>query len=375
MRVVVAPDKFGGTLSAPEAARAIARGWAHGDPEALIEEIPVADGGEGTLETLVSAMGGERRRHVVTGPLGDPVEADFALVRSAGGMEAIVEMARASGLRLVPEDRRDPLLATSRGTGELILAAARERPRRIVVCLGGSATNDGGAGMAQALGVRLRDARDGELGPGGAALRGLASIDTSALAPEVRGIEIVVATDVDSLLTGPAGASAVFGPQKGASAEEVRVLDEALRHFGAVIREQLGIDVAGVPGSGAAGGLGAGLLAFLGAHIRPGFDVVAEALGLERRLQGADVVVTGEGRFDAQTARGKAPAGVLRLARDAGCRTVVIAGQVADDVHPEADLVLSLAERSGSIEDAMGRAATHLEAASEAAARVMAERS
>ena len=374
MRVLVAPDKFGGTLTAAQAAAAIVRGWRQVDPGADVQVMPVADGGEGTLDTMVSALRGERRAHRVAGPLGEPVEAELGLVASPDGLVAIVEMASASGLRLVPSDRRDPLRATTRGTGELILAAARERPVRILVCLGGSATNDGGGGMAQALGVRLLDHTGGELGPGGMALRDLATIDVSALVPELRGPEVVVATDVDSPLTGPSGASAVFGPQKGAGPEDVRILDDALRHFGTVIRDQLGIDVIDAPGAGAAGGLGAGLMAFLGGRVRRGFDVVAEALDLSRHAKAADVLVTGEGRYDEGTERGKAPAGVLRLGRDAGSRTVVIAGQVAEGVRPPADLVLSLTERAGSAEDAMARAELHLEAAGAEAARRMGDR-
>ncbi len=308
---------------------------------------------------------------MVTGPLGDPTEADIGIVESAGERVAIVEMARASGLRLVPTNQRDARRATTRGTGELILAAAREKPGRIIVCIGGSATNDGGAGMAQALGIRLLDASGSELGPGGAALSELANIETSGLAAEVRDLEVVVATDVDSPLTGPSGASAVYGPQKGASAEDVRFLDDALRHFADVIRLQLNADVASVPGAGAAGGLGAGLLAFLGATMRPGFDVVSDALDLPGHVANADVVVTGEGRFDAQTERGKAPVGMLRLARAEGCRRVVIAGQIADGVRPDADVVMSLTERAGTVGDAMTNAVTHLEDAAESAARTL----
>jgi glycerate kinase len=375
MRVLIAPDKFGGTMTAAQAAAAIVRGWRAVDPRADVQVMPVADGGEGTLDTMVAALGGERRSRRVAGPLGEPVEAELGLVASPEGLVAVVEMASASGLRLVPPDRRDPLRATTRGTGELILAAAREQPVRILVCLGGSATNDGGAGMAQALGVRLLDRSGAELGPGGLALRDLTTIDTSGLAEELSGPELVVATDVDSPLTGPTGASAVFGPQKGASPEDVRVLDDALRHFGAVIREQLGVEVMDAPGAGAAGGLGAGLMAFLGGRVRRGFDVVAEALDLSRHAEAADVVVTGEGRYDEGTQRGKAPVGVLRMGRDAGSRTVVIAGQIAEGVQPPADLVLSLTERAGSVEDAMARAELHLEAAGAEAARWMDGRS
>ncbi|MGH2692108.1 MAG: glycerate kinase, partial [Actinomycetota bacterium] len=314
MRVVVAPDKFKGTLTAAQAARAISAGWRRGDPRAELEEVPVADGGEGTLDALVAALEGRTERARVTGPLGDPVEAHYGLVDSAEGLTAVVEMAKASGLELVSEDRRDPMRATTLGTGELILAAARHRPVRMIVCIGGSATNDGGAGMAQALGAHLRDESGQDLPPGGAALQRLASIDTTLIPPEVRDVDIVLATDVDSPLTGPSGATAMYGPQKGANPQQVAILDEALRHMAAVIQRDLGLDVRETPGAGAAGGLGAGLIAFLGARVRHGFDVVAEALGLAERLESADVVVTGEGRFDAQTEQGKAPAGVLRMA-------------------------------------------------------------
>lgn len=368
MHVVVAPDKFEGTLSAKEAAAALAAGWRRADRRAEVEEIPVADGGTGTLEALVDALGGRREWVKVTGPLGDPVEADYGLVDAPGGLTAVVEMARASGLALVGEARRDPARATSRGTGELIAAACRSGPRRAIVCIGGSATNDGGAGMAQALGVRLLDEEGSDLPPGGAALRRLARIDASGVDRAVREVEVVVASDVDNPLTGPRGASAVYGPQKGAAPEEVQLLDQALGHLAAVIHRDLGLDVRDVPGAGAAGGLGAGLIAFLGGRIRPGFEVVAGALDLERRLEDADVVVTGEGKYDAQSERGKAPAGVLRLAREAGCRTVLVAGQVEEGAEPPADLVFDLASRAG-LDAALSRARELVEdAASEAAA-------
>jgi glycerate kinase len=368
MRVIAAPDKFKGTLTAAQAARAMADGWRRRDPSAEVEELPVADGGDGTLDALVSALDGRREWVRVTGPLGDPIEADFGLVRSTQGLVAIVEMARASGLGLLSDGRRDPLRATTRGTGELILAAARHRPRRIVVCIGGSATNDGGAGMAQALGVRLSDEGGRNLPAGGQALIRLAAIDATGIAAELGDIELIVATDVDNPLTGPTGAAAVYGPQKGASPSDVATLDEALRHLAAIAHRDLGIDIREMPGSGAAGGLGGGLVAFLGARLRSGFEVVADALGLAERMEAADVVVTGEGSFDEQTERGKAPAGVLRLARETGCRSVVIAGQLAEGMEDAADVVLSLTERAGSIEAAM-RAAGELlaDAAAEAA--------
>jgi glycerate 2-kinase len=368
MKVVIAPDKFEGTLSAKEAAAALAAGWRRADRDADVDEVPVADGGKGTLDTLLEAMGGRRERITATGPLGDPVEADFGLVDGPTGVTAVIEMARASGLALVSEVRRDPLRATTRGTGELIAAAGQHGPERAIVCIGGSATNDGGAGMAQALGVRLLDERDRNLPPGGAALRRLARIDASGLDRSVRDVDVVVASDVDNPLTGPRGASAVYGPQKGATPEDVRLLDESLGHFAAVIHRDLGLDVRDIPGAGAAGGLGAGLIAFLGGRLRPGFEVVASALDLERRLDHAEVAVTGEGKYDTQSERGKAPGGVLDLARRAGCRTVLVAGQIEHGIEPPADLVYDLASRAG-LRAAMDRPGELLEqAAGDAAA-------
>ena len=344
-RVLIAPDKFKGTLSAAAVAEALAGGWRRADPRVEIEEVPVADGGEGTLEALVDALGGEIRRRKVTGPLGDPVEAEYGLVPTSGGVEGVIEMARASGLALVSEPRRDVKRATTYGTGELIAAAVREGATRVLVTIGGSATNDAGAGMAQALGVRLLDDEGRELPPGGAALERLATIDLGGLDPGVAKAEVLVACDVDNPLTGPSGASAVFGPQKGATTDDVAHLDRCLGRFAAVTERDLGLGIREVPGAGAAGGLGAGLVAFLGAKLRPGFDLIAEALGLGARVRAADVVVTGEGRFDRGSLHGKAPVGVLRLA--GGKRTALVAGQVQEGVEPPADVVVDLAARFG----------------------------
>lgn len=362
MRVLVAPDKFRGTLTAAEAARAVAAGWRRSRPGDDLVETPMADGGEGTLDALVASLGGERRGARVTGPLGDPVEADYGMVPGAGGATAVVEMARASGLQLISEARRDPLRATTRGTGELILLACAGRPASVIVCIGGSATNDGGAGMAQALGARLLDASGREIGPGGVALLGLARVDATALDLAVRGARFVVACDVDNPLTGPQGASAVYGPQKGASEDDVMLLDRALAHYAAVLHRDLGIDVRDVRGAGAAGGLGAGLVAFLGARLRPGIAVVMEAVGFAERLRGAGLVVTGEGRLDEQSLRGKTPAGVIQAAREAGVPVAVVCGQAA--VRPEGVAVASLAERFG-MERALGDSRRALEDISE----------
>jgi glycerate kinase len=368
----VTPDKFKGTLTAVQAAEAIAGGWGRAVPSADIERVPMADGGEGTLDALVAAMGGDRHPARVTGPLGNPVDAEYAVVQGPGESLGVVEMARASGLTLISARRQDPRRTTTRGTGELILQACRGEAERVLVCIGGSATNDGGAGMAQALGIRLLDGSGQDLRPGGAALLDLVRIDMSGLDPTVAAATFVVATDVDNPLVGPQGASAVYGPQKGASPEDVALLDRALGHFAAVVYRDLGVDVRNLPGAGAAGGLGAGLIAFLGARLRPGVDVVMEALRLPQRLQGADLVVTGEGRFDQQSLRGKVPAGILRVAEEARVRAVVLCGQA--DIEPPGVKVFSLAHRFGP-EAAMERAGPLLEdLAAEVAAGIERER-
>ena len=360
MRVLVAPDKFRGTLTAEEACRAIEAGWVRARPGDSVVSMPMADGGEGTLDALLAGAGtgGRRRRARVTGPLGDAVEADYGLILSRDGVTAVIEMARASGLDLVSEARRNALRSTTRGTGELILSACREGAERMVVCIGGSATTDGGAGMAQALGARLLDAEGREIGQGGAALLDLARVDTGGLDPVLNGLRVSVAADVDNPLVGPYGAAHVYAPQKGASHDDVLLLDRALGHFAAVLHRDLGVDLRHVPGAGAAGGLGAGLIVFLGARLRPGVEVVIEALGLRERIAQTDLVITGEGRFDEQSLRGKAPAGVISAARDVGIETLVVCG--ATEIHPEDLRVFSLAERFGS-ERALGDARRALE--------------
>jgi glycerate 2-kinase len=289
-------------------------------PGAEVLEVPVADGGEGTVEALVAARGGELVTVRVRGPLGDPVDAEFGLID--GGRTGVVELAAASGLPLVPPDRRDPRVTSTYGFGELLEAARRRGVRRIIAGVGGSATNDACAGMAQALGFRLLDADGRDLPPGGLALAGLKRIDASGVDPGWRGIEVEVAVDVTNPLTGPEGASAVYGPQKGATPDMVRELDAALSRFAAVI----GRDVADRPGAGAAGGAGAGLAHFLGARLTRGAPLVVDASGLDGALAGARAVLTGEGRVDAQTAYGKGPVEVARRARAAGVDAVLIAG-------------------------------------------------
>jgi glycerate kinase len=345
VRVLVAPDKFKGTMTAAEAADAIGSGWRWADPRADIVEVPLADGGEGTLDAMLAALGGRRDRAKVSGPLGDPVEADYAVVPGTEGPWGVVEMARASGLQLLSESRRDPKRTTTFGTGELIRKACAQGAVRVLVCIGGSATNDGGAGAAQALGIRLLDVKGRDLRPGGAALLDLARIDMGGLDPSVKRASFVVATDVDNPLVGPHGAAAVYGPQKGASAEDVSLLDRALRHFAAVVHRDLGLDIRETPGAGAAGGLGGGLMAFLGAKLRPGVEVVMDAVRLRERLQGADLAITGEGAFDEQSLHGKAPAGVLRAAAELGVPAIVLCGRA--EVRAEHAQVFSLVERFG----------------------------
>ena len=357
MRIVVAPNAFKGSLSALEAATAIAEGIRIAAPDADLVLVPIADGGDGTVDALVAATKGQRRTSRVRGPLGDPVDADYGLID--GGSTAVIEMAKAAGLALVPTDRRDPRVTTTYGVGELMQHAYDEGARRFVVGIGGSATNDGGAGLAQALGYHLLDETGRELPPGGLALRRLARIHVGGVHANWKQSEVDVACDVTNPLTGPSGASAVYGPQKGATPEMVAELDAALHHFAEIIRRDLGIDVERLPGAGAAGGLGAGLVAFTAARLQPGAELVMEALHLDQRLTGASIVITGEGRVDSQTARfGKGPAAVARHAKNAGIPVVAIGGSVADETELRLlfDALEATVVEPGSLDDAIAQA-------------------
>jgi glycerate kinase len=343
MRVLVCPDKFRGTLSAREAAEAIARGWRRARPQDMLDVAPMADGGDGTLDVLAPlGEGGIERRTVrVHGPLNDPIDAELGIRDGV----AVVEMARASGLALLDPRRRDPRRTTTRGTGELMRAAVDAGVRRLMVCLGGSASNDGGVGMAAALGAKFLDAGGRVLPDGGAALVDLWHIDATLLDLRLGSVDVIGVTDVDNPLAGPAGASATYGPQKGASPDDVWLLDEALRHLAAVVQRDLGIDPKDEPGAGAAGGLGYGLLAFCRARLRPGVEVVMETLGLHERLRSADLVITGEGSLDAQSLHGKVPAGVLRAASIAAVPVSILCGTAS--VRPDNAVVRSLVDRVG----------------------------
>jgi glycerate kinase len=329
MRIVLAPQSFKGSLDAPDVARAMARGVRQVFPEAEIDLLPVADGGEGTVQALVQASGGRTVTTRVMGPLGQAVNATWGLLGS--GDTAVVEMAAASGLPLIPRSARDPRRTTTYGTGELIRHALDHGVRRLIVGLGGSATNDGGAGMAEALGARLLDSAGAPIPHGGAGLANLSRIQITDLDPRLREVEVEAAVDVNNPLCGPEGASAVYGPQKGADAATIRELDAALGHYADVIARDLHKEVRDVPGAGAAGGLGAGLLAFLGARIEPGVDIVFRALHVTERIRRASLVLTGEGRMDSQDVYGKAPMAVASIAHRCGVPVIAIVGSTSRD--------------------------------------------
>ncbi|GMU91997.1 MAG: glycerate kinase [Candidatus Hydrogenedentota bacterium] len=372
MRVVIAPDSFKECASARRVADCIATGLHRAWPTAELDRVPMADGGEGTVDALVAATDGTFVTTTVTGPLGESVDARWGLLGDRS--TAVIEMAAASGLALVPRERRDPRYTTTRGTGELIAAALEMGVLRIVIGIGGSATNDGGAGMAQALGYSLQDADGNELGPGGAALVRLARIGADNVHPALSRCEILVACDVANPLCGPEGASYVYGPQKGASPETIEELDLALRRFAEVVKAQLGKHVADVPGSGAAGGLGAGLIAFARGTLRSGVDVVAQACRLDERVRRADLVITGEGRLDAQTAQGKTPAGVARIAKRHGVPVIAISGALGTGFKSTykhgIDAAFSICPRPMSLEEARASVEELLADAAESIARV-----
>jgi glycerate kinase len=373
MRIIVAPDSFKGSLSAVAAARAMARGIRAVFPEAEVVELPIADGGEGTVEALVAATGGALRQADVRGPLGEPVRAAWGVL--GDGRTAAIEMAAASGLTLVPEGRRDPCLASTFGTGELVKAALDGGYRRLVLGIGGSATNDGGAGCARALGVRFLDGAGGDLSEGGAALARLAQVDLAGLDPRLAETELLVACDVDNPLCGPRGASAVYGPQKGATPAVSQELDAAMAVFAREATRATGREVAAVPGAGAAGGLGAGLLFFTPARLRPGVEIVLEAVGFEAQVRGAAFVFTGEGRTDAQTAMGKAPVGVAAAATRQGVPVVCLSGGLGDGAEGVLDrgidALAALPPGPMSLEACLAGGAPLLEAAAARACRLI----
>lgn len=372
MRVLIAPDSFKECMPAHLVAQAIAKGWQRGAPGDVLTEMPLADGGEGTTLALTKARGGSLHETVVTGPLGAEVTATYGMID--GGATAIVEVAEASGLHLVPEQQRSATKTTSFGTGQLILAALQHRPTTLIISLGGSATTDAGAGILQALGGLLQDRHGADIPLGGQGLRSLSHLDLTPLKERLRGIRVIVATDVTNPLLGANGAAAVFGPQKGASDEDVVLLDENLRHF-STCAGQHGFDVSSFPGSGAAGGIGGTLAGMLGGEIRSGIDLVIDAVGLADLMDNADIVVTAEGSMDGQSAAGKAPAGVARLAQKRGLPVIGLAGMMGTDLTElhQQGLTAGFSIVTGPMTKAaaIGNAARYLEATAEQLARLV----
>jgi glycerate kinase len=327
--VVIAAGAFKGSLGAKDVTEALADGVRRVWPDADVECLPLSDGGDGWVESMVSAADGEVVEVEVCGPLEEPVDARYGLIDSDGVRTAVIEMAAASGLALVPKDRRDPRRATTYGAGELMRDALDRGAKRLLVGIGGSATNDGGAGMAAALGARLTDGRGKEIAHGGAALADLSGVDLSGLDDRLKDVEVVVASDVENPLLGDDGASAVYGPQKGAGEDVVRELDDALSHFADIVEEAVGRRLRDEPGAGAAGGIGFGLMAFCDADLRPGVELALDALEADRSLEGASLVITAEGMVDSQTLAGKLPLGVARRAKRHGVPVVAVGGAVA----------------------------------------------
>jgi glycerate kinase len=378
MKIIIAPQALKGSLSATQAAQAIARGVRRIWPDEQYILLPIADGGEGTVQTLIEANGGQIIPARVTGPLGRPVESFFGVLPAPAPGEpstAVIEMAAAAGLPLVPPAQRDPRLTTTRGVGELFRLALDYGCRRFIIGIGGSATNDGGAGMAQALGAALLDEKSLELPLGGAALARLSRVDVARLDPRLQESSILVACDVTNPLCGPEGASAIYGPQKGATPTMVAELDAALAHYAAILQHDLGTDVRDVPGAGAAGGLGAGLLAFLHATLTPGAPLILDTLRLDEHLRSAALLLTAEGQLDGQTIYGKAVAAVAARAQAQGVPVIALAGSLGAGYETlyqaGVHAVVPLPDAPMSLDVAMQRADDLLGAAAERAARLM----
>ena len=373
MKVVIAPQSFKGSITGPKAAEAIQEGLMKVFPKAETVMVPIADGGDGTLEILVESTSGHMMVAEVCGPLGDPVNARWGVM--GDGKTAVIEMAQASGLALTPVGSRNPRVATTFGTGQLIKIALEQGYLRIIVGLGGSATNDGGAGMASALGVRFQDMEGCVLPPGGAALARLAHIDVTKLHPGLRDAEIIAASDVSNPLYGPLGSSMVYGPQKGATSIMAVELDKALKHYAVLINQCLGISLANETGAGAAGGLGAGLLAFTGCKIQSGVEIVCDLLNLDSQLINAHLVITGEGMIDASTIFNKAPIGVARRAAARGIPVIALAGILGKGFEAVYDhgisAVICIVDRPMSVRDSMRNTYALLRSATERSLRLL----
>jgi len=328
LKILIAPDKFKESLSAKQVASAISRGIIRAVPNAQIELCPMSDGGEGMVETILDFLGGERRRVVVTGPMGEKVKAEYGILQ---GKTAVIEISSAAGLWMVPVEKRNPMLTTTYGVGELIRDAVNWKVSKIIIGVGGSATNDGGTGIAKALGIRFLDDENRELGFGGQILSRIRRIDTSKMDSNIVNIEVIAACDVVNPLYGKNGAAYVYAPQKGASPDMVKELDNGLRNYASVIKREIRFDVTNIPGVGAAGGIGVGLVSFLGAKLMPGVEIIAEIVGLRDRIKSVDLVVTGEGKIDGQTISGKTLFGVASIAKEIGKPVIAFAGSIEEN--------------------------------------------
>lgn len=371
---VLAPDSFKESMSAKIACEAMERGIRKVLPDAKVVQVPMADGGEGTVDALVDGSGGTSVEVTVSGPIpAEKVRTYFGL--SADKQTAVIEMAKANGIELLAEEKRNPLITSTYGTGEMIKAALDQGVKKIIIGIGGSVTNDGGAGMAQALGVRLLDKESNELAAGGGALSRLAKIDMTTIDARLADTEVVIASDVTNPLTGPNGASVIFGPQKGATPEMVEELDKNLAHYAEIIKKDLAIDIAKQAGAGAAGGLGAGLLVFAGASMHSGVDLVIELTHLEEEIAHADYVFTGEGGMDFQTKFGKTPYGVAKLAKKYNKPVFACAGYIGEQVEVLYDegmtAIFGILDKAGSLDTALKSGERNLERTVENIVRVL----
>lgn len=374
MKVAIAPDSFKGSMTAMEAAEYIERGLKRALIGLTCRKIPMADGGEGTVRAIVDATSGWFISRTIQDPLGRKIRSVFGV--SGDGKTAVIEMAAASGLALLKPSERNPMKTSTFGTGQLIRHALNLKVKHILIGIGGSATNDGGMGVAQALGVRFLDSGGEKIDPIGSSLKKLDRIDTSNLDPRLKHVEVEVACDVDNPLTGPHGAAKVYAPQKGATAAMIRQLDGGLGHFAMIVKRDVGLEIETVPGSGAAGGLGGGLKAFLNGKLRPGIDIVIDSVKLAKRIKDCDLVITGEGRMDHQTAFGKTPHGVAKVAKQAGLPVIAICGSLGKDpriVHKIGiDAFFSALEESLKEEDLPERGPAMLENCAEQVGRLLA---
>lgn len=373
MKIVIAPDSFKESLTALEVAEAIEAGFKQISPDADYVKVPMADGGEGSVQSLIDATHGSLQKISVTGPLANQVEAFFGL--SGDKKTAFIEMAAASGLHLVPFEQRNPLKTTSFGTGELIKAALELGVEKILLGIGGSATNDGGVGMLQALGVSFKDSQGKEIGLGGEQLHRIATISTENLDARLKNVAFEVACDVNNPLCGELGASAIFGPQKGATPEMVKTLDQALAHFAKVVKNTLGIEIAEKDGAGAAGGMGGGLLLLPNAQLKAGVQIIIEATALAEKVREADLVITGEGRMDAQSIAGKTPIGVAKTAKQFGKPVIAIVGSLREDYNVVyqhgIDAVFPIIRNLGSLEETLAKGRENLISTAENVARLI----